>query len=44
MHVFRRILPFTLVAISLIGVGCSSGYNKGTKTSESIMYSHKMVD
>jgi len=37
MHVFRRILPFTLVAISLIGVGCSSGYNKGTKTSESIM-------
>jgi len=37
MQVFRRILPFTLVAISLIGVGCSSGYNKGTKTSESIM-------
>jgi len=37
MHVFRRILLLTLVAISLVGVGCSSGYNKGTKTSESIM-------
>src|SRR6185295_6723276 len=37
MHVFRRTLLFTLVAISLVGVGCSSGYNKGTKTSESIM-------
>jgi len=37
MHPFRGILPFTLVVISLISVGCSTGYNKGTQASESIM-------
>ena len=37
MHPFRGILPFTLVVISLTSVGCSTGYNKGTKASESIM-------
>jgi chromosome segregation ATPase len=37
MYPFRVILPFTLIVISLTSVGCSSGYNKGTKASESIM-------